>query len=174
MNESRAEFEAFRSAITAEIKPLGTIEQLYADDFIHITWEILRLRRMKVALLNKAFLPAIELLLQHMEVPESEVKEVALRWVMEDDSKKEFVAHLNEIGLDESAIQAEAFRIASRDVDQLERLLMSLEWRRSKALSFLATYRQSIAVQLKQNSDRIIEGTSVISLVNRHRNKPAA
>src|SRR5262245_18330013 len=61
--ESANEFDALRKAFEQEIKPRGIIEQMYVHDICSIVWEILRLRRCKVVLLNSAFRSALEVLL---------------------------------------------------------------------------------------------------------------
>ena len=65
---------------------------------------------------------------------------------------------LEEFQLDETAIEAEAVRCSSDQLEQLDRLLASLESRRNKALRCVAEYRGGLARQLRESSDRIIEG----------------
>jgi hypothetical protein len=45
-----------------EILPRGIIEQINIDDIIESTWEILRLRRRKTAIVNRAFKEALRVL----------------------------------------------------------------------------------------------------------------
>src|SRR5215813_3617851 len=63
ITESADEFDALRDAFEQEIKPRGIIEQMYARDISTIVWEILRLRRCKVVIINSAFRSALEHLL---------------------------------------------------------------------------------------------------------------
>ena len=65
---------------------------------------------------------------------------------------------LADFQLDESAIEAEAVRSLTDKLEQLDRLLASLESRRNKALRCIAEYRGGLARQLRESSDRIIEG----------------
>ena len=52
ITESAEDFAALNAALMEEIKPRGTIERLYVDDIAALVWEILRLRRCKVAIVN--------------------------------------------------------------------------------------------------------------------------
>jgi hypothetical protein len=72
--------------------------------------------------------------------------------------KKRVSELLKQFRLDESAIEAEAIKQSSLDLEQLDRLLASLESRRNKALRCVAEYRGGLARQLRESTDRIIEG----------------
>ena len=59
ITESADEFDALRDAFEREIKPRGIVEQMYVPDISSIVWEILRLRRCKVVIINAAFRSAL-------------------------------------------------------------------------------------------------------------------
>src|SRR5262244_4167867 len=70
ITESADEFHALRDAFEREIKPRGIIERMYVHDICSIVWEILRLRRCKVVIINSAFRSALEhLLVQLLRQP---------------------------------------------------------------------------------------------------------
>ena len=60
MNESADDLDRVRETLNNEIKPRGMVEHLYLLDIAELTLEILRLRRWKMAILNKNFVPALE------------------------------------------------------------------------------------------------------------------
>ena len=72
--------------------------------------------------------------------------------------RSRFSEILSGFDLDESAIEAEAIRRSSADLEVLDRMLTSLESRRNKALGCIAEYRASLAQQLRESADRIIDG----------------
>jgi hypothetical protein len=59
---------------------------------------------------------------------------------------------------DESAIEAEAIRTRAAELEQLERLLASLESRRDKALRRIVEYRGEFGRHVRRATDRMIEG----------------
>jgi hypothetical protein len=71
---------------------------------------------------------------------------------------------LSRFDLDESAIEAEAIRKSSSNLELLDRMLTSLESPRNKALGCVAEYRTSLAQQLRDSADRIIDGKGVLRL----------
>ncbi len=60
ITKSRQEYKQVRRALKKEICPQGPIERMYFTDISHQQWEIRRLRRAKVALLNTAFREVLE------------------------------------------------------------------------------------------------------------------
>jgi hypothetical protein len=169
ITESADEFDALRDAFEQEIKPRGIIEQMYVRDICAIVWEILRLRRCKVIIINSAFRSALQNLLKQLSrLPgqyeyqvEGEAQTLAHSWFTDQEAKKQVSEILSRFDLDESAIEAEAIRRSSSDLELLDRMLTSLESRRDKALGCVAQYRASLAHQLRENSDRIIDGKGV-------------
>jgi hypothetical protein len=172
ITESADEFDALRDAFEQEIKPRGIIEQLYVHDICAIVWEILRLRRCKVVIINSAFRSALQkLLTQLLKQPgqygyeaEDEAQTLAHAWFSDQEAKKQVSELLSQFELDESAIEAEAIRGSSSDLELLDKMLTSLESRRDKALGCVAEYRASLAHQLRESADRIIDGKGILQL----------
>jgi len=169
ITESADEFNALRDAFEREITPRGIIEQMYVHDISSIVWEILRLRRCKVVIINSAFRSALQdLLKQLLRQPGQseydmgdEAEALAQAWFTDQEAKKQVSEILAGFDLDESAIEAEATRRSSSDLELLDRMLTSLESRRNKALGCVAEYRASLAHQLRDSADRIIDAKGV-------------
>jgi hypothetical protein len=182
ITESADEFDALRDAFEREIKPRGIIEQMYVRDISSIVWEILRLRRCKVVIINSAFRRALKNLLEQFlgqanedafEVAD-EAEALAQAWFTDKEAKKQVSEILARFDLDESAIEAEAIRRSSSDLELLDRMLTSLESRRNKALGCVAEYRASLAHQLRETADHIIDGKGVLRLEDAASNRPTA
>jgi hypothetical protein len=172
ITESADEFDAVRDAFEREIQPRGIVEHMYVDDISYMVWEILRLRRCKALIVNAAFRRALDhLVAQLLRQPgeyEHEVRReaeaLAQAWFTDKAAKKQVSELLSRFELDELAIEAEAMRASSSDLVLLDRMLTSLESRRDKALCCVAQYRASLAHQLRESSDRIIDGKDVLRL----------
>jgi hypothetical protein len=129
ITESTAEFDAVRRALEQEIGPRGIIERLYVNDISSIVWEMLRLRRCKTAIINIGFRPALENLLnQLLKWPDgfhSSVRdqaEVCGELVYRSRGEKKSIALLDQFGLEEFAIEAEAIRRSLSELESIERL----------------------------------------------------
>jgi len=90
---------------------------------------------------------------------EGEAEALAQAWFTDQEAKKQVSEILAGFDLDESAIEAEAIRRSSSELELLDRMLNSLESRRD-----VAEYRASLAHQLRESSDRIIDGKGVLRL----------
>jgi hypothetical protein len=168
-SESSEAFEAIHVFLVDEIKPQGIIEQMYVEDISSILWEILRLRRCKSVIINSAFRAALEqLLTELMRTPSQptytltdKVQNLALGWFQDQGANKAVAEVLDQFGLDESAIEAEAIRRSAPDIELLDRMLASLEARRTRALHCISQYRDSLARRLEESAARIIEAKKV-------------
>jgi hypothetical protein len=182
ITESADEFDALRDALEREIKPRGIIEQMYVHDICSIVWEILRLRRCKVMIINAAFRSALEQLLvpllkgpdQYDYHVQDKAQALAHAWFTDREAEKQVSQTLNRFDLDESAIDAEAIRRSSSDLELLDRMLTSLESRRNKALGCVAEYRASLAHQLRESADRIIDDKGALPLEDASSKRPTA
>jgi len=182
ITESADEFDALRDAFEREIKPRGIIEQMYVHDISSIVWEILRFRRCKAVIINAAFRSALEELLQQLlRDPgqflydgQEQAQTLAHAWFTDKEAKNEVSETLSRFDLDESAIEAEAIKRSSANLELLDRMLTSLESRRDKALGCVAEYRASLAHQLRESADRIIDGKGVLRLEDAARKRSTA
>jgi hypothetical protein len=118
LTESKDEFNLIRDTLNDQIKPRGIIEQMYVEDIAYLVWEILRLRRSKAAIVNLAFRDAFtEVVAQLLRDPgerkyqqKDHSEKLAYEWFSDPDVKKEIAGRLQQFNLDETAIEAEAFR----------------------------------------------------------------
>jgi hypothetical protein len=69
ITESAEEFAALNAALVEQIKPRGTIERVYVADIAALVWEILRLRRCKVAIVNAAFKKGLSEIIYRLAEP---------------------------------------------------------------------------------------------------------
>jgi len=181
-SESEREFNQLLSALNAEIQPRGVIEDMYVAEIAIIIWEIVRLRRGKMTILNAAFREALSSFISNsswQRVPQEDrtdsqfgfeirlseaecervrkVADLAKRWFSSKSAKQEVSSILRRSQQDESAIEAKAIRASSTDLDWLERMLTALEARRDKSLRRIAEYRESFANRVQASADRIID-----------------
>src|SRR5262245_39019260 len=170
ITESAEEFDALRGAFEREIKPRGIIEHMYVHDITCIVWEILRLRRGKAAIINAAFRDAcVDVLTKCLMTPgklapRAYAEGLAVKWSKDEQGRKQVAEILNQKGLDEYVIEGEAIKRSASTLELLDRMLASLERRRNRALHCIGEYRYGLAQQLRESSDRVIEGEKVPEL----------
>ena len=182
ISESADEQEGMYWALEQEVRPTNIVEKMHVADYASIAFETLRLRRCKTAIINSSFRAALQNLLAQLlrepgqfddYVPE-EAEALALAWFSDKKAREQVSQILSQFHLDESAIEAEAIRRCSSDLERIEGLLASLELRRTRALSCIAEYRASLALQLQASANRILEAKNVRQLEHAGRKSAAA
>jgi hypothetical protein len=166
LTESKDEFNLIRDNLNDQIKPRGIIEQMYVEDIACLVWEILRLRRSKAAIINLTFRDALtEVVAQLLRDPgersyqvKDHSEKLAREWFSDPDVKKQIAGLLREFDLDETAIEAEAFRKSADDLERVDRLMASAEARRDKALVCIAQYRGDFGALLRESSNQLVDG----------------
>jgi hypothetical protein len=166
ITESVAQFDALYDELERDIAPRGFMEKIYARDIAELTWEIIRYRRAKAAIVNTAFRAGLAALLaQLMRKPgdwkrksDEKAQTLARAWFTSEQAKTEVDRLLARFGLDQSAIEGEVIRKLAPELEMFERILASSEARRNKLLRAIEDYRVSFAQQVRASSDRVIDG----------------
>ena len=172
--ESANEFASLRKELRNEIKPEGVIEQMYVDEFATHIWEIRCLRRYKMSILSNSRLAALQGILQQLlyrrdydrsSDHEHAAEDLARGWFEKDKAKTQVAALLRRFQMDEDAIEAEAFRLSSEDLERLDRMVVLAELRRDKTLPCVADYRKILSKQLQRTADQILDNDEVPRLI---------
>jgi hypothetical protein len=76
-------------------------------------------------------------------------EDLARNWFDDKNAQTRVAELLGQFQLDEGAIEAEAFRLSSEDLERLVRMLTLAEVRHEKALRFVADCREGLSTQLQ-------------------------
>jgi hypothetical protein len=164
--ESRKEFLRFRKAIYDEIQPCNAIERHFVDWIVMLAWEVLRFLRIKAELINGALLEALQNLLKQalsrdgFDNPyqrDNAAKDLAARWFVDDEAKAEVATLLAQFGLDQTAIEAEAYRLRATEIESVDRLLTAKQRSLEDALRFIGKLRKNLGDRLRQSSAERLE-----------------
>jgi len=98
--------------------------------------------------------------------PYQESQELAFAWFTDPKAKEDVAEILGRFQLDETAIEAEAIKSLAPELEVLDRMLMTLEARRNRALRGITEYRESFAKRVQEGSARIIEAESFLRLTD--------
>ena len=167
--ESAEHFESEHLAFENAIKPRDKIEQMHVEDISFHNWKISERRRIGVAILKAALFEALyDLLTRQLgAMDRSNAQLLVERWAKGDaNAKSEVVEILERFGLDETAIEAEAFIRCSDKLAAVEKSEASHVSRRDKTLPNLAFYREMTARQSQRRTDRSLEVEELARLEN--------
>jgi hypothetical protein len=157
-SESADEYTSLHKSLVEEIRPQGAIEAVYVEEITDLIWEIKRLRSCKVSVIHQMLRRALErILLQVLPIPEkTKAEPLSNRWFQDEAAKEEVSEILKRFDLDESAIEAEAIKLASDQLEWLDKALVLASSRLDKSLRFIKSYRVGFADDLRRQSDRLL------------------
>jgi hypothetical protein len=162
--ESAAQFEREQLAFEKALKPRDKIEQMYVEDLAYHDWKMSERRRIAFAILKAAQTDALfDLLVRQLEACDSAKAQILVeRWAKGDsDAKLEVSKILNMYGLDETAIEADAYVRCCGKLAVVEQSEAAHASRRAKILPNLAFHREMVARQSQQETNLALEDERV-------------
>jgi hypothetical protein len=164
--ESKDDFDKLLADANQDIGPRDFIERQHVRDVVCYIWDIMRYRRIINGLINNELRSAVAQIVRPMlGRPGNLVRfcdnylaaeDLAFEWMIFQETKRRVRSLLKEAGLDESAIEAAAFRKVADDLEQVQRMLRSAEAGRDGALRSIAKYRKSLGDKVRRYSDRTL------------------
>jgi hypothetical protein len=154
--ESAEQFESEHLAFERAINPRDRIEQMHVEDLAHHNWKVSQRRRISFAVFRETLIEVLyDLLVNQLGALKSADASILIdQWAQADvNAKAEVLEILNKHGLDEPAIEAEAFSRCSGKLATIEQSEASHASRRDKTLPNLAFYREMLARQTRQPVD---------------------
>jgi hypothetical protein len=155
--EKSADCKALQAQILGDIQPKGIFEKMLVGDVIDFQWQILRLRRLKAALLHgKAYDGVREILSPFGDEDDDDFSALPYRWACGDqEARQEVKERLRPAGLGADEIMAATLVQNLEVVERLERLIISLEGRRNNALGEIDHRRQALGAAIRAGVEKV-------------------
>lgn len=146
--EDRADYIGLLEEVRRQVTPKDAIEQIYVRDIVDLTWELMRYRRIKVALLHTGQLRAIQQLssTNHWRGLNADA-----RWSVNAAVKTSFADGVKELakhGVTLQDINAHAFAAERDTLLRLDQNMMQIEARRNFALREIERRRSFLGRRL--------------------------
>jgi hypothetical protein len=147
--EKDADYASLANLIVDAAKPEDTIEELLTRDVVDLSWDILRLRRVKTGILKASMNIGVDQVLKaQTHGPESSLlyrKELGKKWLAGDkNARKEVEAVLDKAGLTVGEVTAKTVESKLDSFERLDRMSASAEARRNKALGVISRHRDAL------------------------------
>ena len=84
-------------------------------------------------------------------------EELARRWFEDRTARREITARFKKFQLDETSIEAEAFRLRSEDLERIDRMIALDEARLERSLRFVADYREALGNLLRKATEQVLD-----------------
>jgi hypothetical protein len=159
LTESAERLEAKRDKLRAALYPKNRLEELYCDQSDHASNAIERLQRCGPAIINMAMPDALFCILGRLAVERERAIVLVEEWISGDPTaRSEVSTMLQNSGLDESAIEAEAILKCLPTLIALTQLQASQIAIRDKGLSGLAFCREVLMRDVQPGEANLAPG----------------
>lgn len=149
-SESIRVFNDLEIAIRDHIDPRNVLEEAWTAELRDIEWEMRRLRRFKSQIVSSVRPEALRNLLSSIsDESDDEIEDLARRWVSNKAIRNKITRMLDAAHLDESAIDAEAYRLSLASIAYFDRQLTCLARRRDAVIRQIEDYRAGTATPLR-------------------------
>ena len=146
--ENVRSYDEFLERICATLQPRDSLEEIWIRDIVDLVWETFRLRRAKANLMTDA---ARDQVASKLDGSHPRALQIACDWAAGDEDAASHVERtLASAGLCMDRLVARAMSYMFKDMERLDRMLVSVENRRSAALRELANYRAPLAQKLRR------------------------
>ncbi len=158
--EADADYIGVAKRIVDAAPPTDAIEEFLTRDVIDLTWEILRLRRMKAGLLRVSNSSGVKRFLDTVGYDEREgfgsQKILVENWAAGDKgAQDEVAATLRKAQLTFEDVMAQTLAIKIDAFERIDRMLSSSEARRNNALREIERHREALGAATRRATDEI-------------------
>jgi hypothetical protein len=155
LGEDARKFEELQARITAAVKPQEAIEEIWVRDVVDLTWEVLRLRRLKASLLLTCAHAGLVRVLKPI-VGSTEAEQLAVAWAKREAgavAKVKSLLAASELTVD--AIMAETLTLKLEQTERFEAMIAAAEARLAAALREVDRHRDALARALRATVEDI-------------------
>jgi hypothetical protein len=169
--EDAAAYDRLLASVIDTVKPQDVMEVIWVREYTDETWDILRYRRASARLIEAGKAQALADTLRWAMINDTEFQyfpqladELASKWSQGDPAAIEKIKTLlAPSALTEDALNAQAVSRKLDDIERLDRMVLTKEVRRDKALREIDLHRVSFSVQTRRIAKQLTgEGYSVI------------
>jgi hypothetical protein len=154
--EKDADYATIAERIVGASSPRDAIEEFLIRDVVDLTWEILRLRRVKAGILRASTGTGVEGVLGDVGHPYSERAMLGKRWAAGDQkARKKVDGILSQAGLTNDEVTAQTLESKLDSFERLDRMLASAEARRNNALREIDRHRDALAGGVRRSVEEI-------------------
>jgi hypothetical protein len=157
--EDPAAYNELRVRVWRYLQPKDIIEEIFTDDVIDLTWQIIRMRRTKEGLIGSELADRVERGLRSVaDVDDDEINALMKNWRAGKPSMKRIEEILSMADKTFDAILAHAFTHTLDQIERLDRLMTIAEARRNAVLRELERHRASFTERLRENIHQLEGG----------------
>jgi hypothetical protein len=157
--ENLVAYQELEQHVAATVKPKDTLEEIWVRDVVDLTWEILRMRRLKAGFLTSVQAQGVRQVLRDVLPHNDGPHALADDWAARDPQAVKRVDELlSAKGLSMDLTLARALASNISPFERMDAMTMNFEARRNAALRELERHRASLALALRRATDDVLDG----------------
>jgi hypothetical protein len=154
--ERERDYTTIAERIVIASTPRDAIEEFLIRDVIDLTWEILRIRRVKAGIMRASASDGVERVLAGVGLDYPEMVRLGKEWAAGDDrARKKVGAILTKAGMTIDEVTAKTLESNLDSFERLDRMLASVEARRNNALREVDRHRVALGGTVRQSIEEI-------------------
>jgi hypothetical protein len=154
--EKQADYAELALRSVKAALPKDAIEEFLVRDVVDLTWEILRLRRIKARLLRASLDAGVSQVLGSVGYAYQQKGELSQKWAAGDESaRKKVDIILTKAGLTIGEVTAQTLDSKLDSFERLDRMLASAEARRNNALREIDRHRDALGSGVRRSIQEI-------------------
>jgi hypothetical protein len=154
--ENKAAYIAIAGRVAGASGPRDAIEEILIRDVIDLTWEVLRLRRIKAGILKASMGAGVHDVLNDVGYSFLDNRPISEKWAAGDESARQEVdAVLAKAALALDEVTAKTLEHKIDVFERLDRMLASAEARRNNALREIDRHRESLGAAARNAVDEV-------------------
>jgi hypothetical protein len=160
-------YDELLARVSSGVKSADILEEIWVRDYVDLTWEIFRLRRLKAALLTATAYEGLQRVLQPLLDDDDEIDQLVRDWARQEPNAIEQVnSLLASAHLTIDAVLGQALAQNIETFERIDRMIANAETRRNSVLREIDCRRATLAYGLRQaiaqlegSEIRVLEGT---------------
>lgn len=165
--EDSAAYDELLACVSSKVKPVDIIEKLLVRDVVDLSWDVLRLRRLRAHFNNASFRQGLEETLEQI-VSSKFARRLLRGWTAQEpdtiDKIKAILAYDNR---SLEGVAAQTLVLDIDDIEKIDRLIMVAETRRNSVLREIDRHRRALGDQLRHATQSVDAEFSVVPLTDR-------
>jgi len=151
-------YEQLLTRVSTTVMPTDIFEDIWVRDFVELTFEVLRLRRLTANLIKANAHKGLSETLAPL-VGWSQAETLAEGWAArKPDVVEEVNKTLTSAGLTTDNILAQTFSLKVNDIERIEHMIALAEARRNDTLREIDRHRQTLGQKLRRAAQQLEDG----------------
>jgi hypothetical protein len=144
--EKRDDYNALHARIVEAVRPTDALEAIWVGDVVDLTFDINRLRRMQLRIIEAAKAEALERLVRPVQGGSDSHR---FAKAFHNATVKQVDAALKGMALNHDHVMAKALEVRIAEVDKVNSMIAQAEDRRNRALREIDRHRDVLAARLR-------------------------